>query len=310
MKINEDLVNKALEVATSQKEFYKILGYKNGNVGSNTDKRYKKFLLVTKNINMIEYFLEKQKLLNKSINQEEKICKNCGKIFIGKYSKNCSGEFCCLKCSKIYVANLNKTEKREKIRLGLKKYYDKLIDFIPKCQSKFKPIYKKCIICGKEFKTTKAKIKTCSHSCASKLAYKVSKEKYKNWKFIRGGFREKSSRGKQGWYKNIFCNSQWELAFVIYCLDHNIKIERNKENFIYFYKNKQHLFYPDFVVNGKLVEIKNYWREINDIKINAVKQIKDIDILYTEDLKYVFDYILNKYGKDKRHIYELYEKVL
>lgn len=310
MKINEDLINKALEMAISQKEFYRILGYKNGNVGSNTDKRYKKFLLDTKNINMIEYFLEKQKLLNKSINQEEKICKNCGKVFVGKYSKNCSGEFCCLKCSRTYVANLDKTEKREKIRLGLKKYYDKLIDFIPKCQSKFKPICKKCIICGKEFKTIKAKTKTCSHSCASKLAYKVSKEKHKNWKFIRGGFREKSSRGKQGWYKNIFCNSQWELAFVIYCLDHDIKIERNKENFIYFYKNEQHLFYPDFIVNGKLVEIKNYWREINDIKINAVKQIKDIDILYTKDLEYVFDYILNKYGKDKRHIYELYEKAL
>lgn len=142
MEINEDLINKALEVATSQKEFYGILGYKNGNVGSNTDKRYKKFLLDTKNINIIEYFLEKQKL-NKSINQEEKICKNCGKTFVGKYSKNCSGEFCCLKCSRIYVANLNKTEKREKIRLGLKRHYDKLIDFIPKYQSKIKPFYKK-----------------------------------------------------------------------------------------------------------------------------------------------------------------------
>ena len=63
---------------------------------------------------------------------------------------------------------------------------------------------------------------------------------------------------------------------------------------------------------NKLVGIKKDFQIvlINDIKINAVKQIKDIDILYTEDLKYVFDYILNKYGKDKRHIYELYEKVL
>ena len=43
-----------------------------------------------------------------------------------------------------------------------------------------------------------------------------------------GGKRHGSGRGKKGWYKGYWCDSSWELALVIYNLEHNIKFERNK----------------------------------------------------------------------------------
>ena len=50
-----------------------------------------------------------------------------------------------------------------------------------------------------------------------------------------GGYRMNSGRGKKGWYKGIFCDSSWELAFLVYHLEHNLYIERCKEKRKYFY---------------------------------------------------------------------------
>ena len=30
----------------------------------------------------------------------------------------------------------------------------------------------------------------------------------------------KTGKGKKGWYKGFFCSSTYELAYVIFCLDH------------------------------------------------------------------------------------------
>lgn len=35
-------------------------------------------------------------------------------------------------------------------------------------------------------------------------------------KINAGGYRPGSGIGKQGWYKNYWCDSSWELAYVIY----------------------------------------------------------------------------------------------
>ena len=37
-----------------------------------------------------------------------------------------------------------------------------------------------------------------------------------------GGYKPGSGRGKQGWYKGYWCDSSWELAFVMYCLYNNL----------------------------------------------------------------------------------------
>ena len=73
-----------------------------------------------------------------------------------------------------------------------------------------------------------------------------------------GGYRKGSGRGKQGWYKGIYCDSSWELAFLVYYLDHNMNIKRCEERREYFYNNEKHTYIPDFITDEGIVEIKGY----------------------------------------------------
>ena len=116
----------------------------------------------------------------------------------------------------------------------------------------------------------------------------------------------KTGRGKKGRYKGFWCSSTYELAYVIYCLDHGINIKRNLDGFEYEFKGKKHKYYPDFIVDNEYIEIKGFWKEEVDIKAAAVG--KPIKILYPEDLKQVFLYVEKKYNKyvDK-NISDLYE---
>ena len=43
-----------------------------------------------------------------------------------------------------------------------------------------------------------------------------------------GGLRLGSGRGKKGWYNGFFCDSTYELVYVIYNLDNNIYFKRSK----------------------------------------------------------------------------------
>ena len=66
-----------------------------------------------------------------------------------------------------------------------------------------------------------------------------------------GGFRESAVKGcyKYGYYKNIRCDSSWELAFVVFNIEHNIPIKRNTQRLEYFIDGKKRIFITDFVVN-------------------------------------------------------------
>lgn len=116
-----------------------------------------------------------------------------------------------------------------------------------------------------------------------------------------GGYIPGSGRGKQGWYKGFFCDSSWELAYVIYCLDHGLSIERNKERRKYKWEGKEHFYIPDFIVNGELIEIKGFKTEQWNAKHLANPDVK---VLYEKDLTYVFDFVKEKYGKDFVRLYE------
>lgn len=144
---------------------------------------------------------------------------------------------------------------------------------------------------------------TCQH-CGKYGRSSKREQKYHGecWLKISGGFREGSSRGKSGWYKGFRCDSSYELAFVIYCLENNIKIERNKEGFNYNYKEKEHLFYPDFIVEGKYVEIKNFRSELTDAKIKSFPF--EIEVIYKESIIPYLEYAKSKYGDDFIKLYE------
>jgi hypothetical protein len=116
------------------------------------------------------------------------------------------------------------------------------------------------------------------------------------WLKISGGVRKGSSRGKCGWYNGYWCDSSYELAYLIYCLDNNIVIERNTIGYKYIYNNTLHTYYPDFRVNGELVEIKIYRSNLTDVKLSAVDE--KITIYYKDTIKPFLDYAIFKYGKD------------
>lgn len=119
-------------------------------------------------------------------------------------------------------------------------------------------------------------------------------------------------KAHKGWYKGIWCDSSWELAFLIYNLDHGIKIKRCDESFEYEYKNEIHLYHPDFITNdNEYNEIKGYETDKDKNKFECFPKDKTLIIYKREDLKEIFEYILKTYNIDKiNDIYKLYDKLL
>lgn len=113
-----------------------------------------------------------------------------------------------------------------------------------------------------------------------------------------GGIRQGSGRGKKGWFNNVWCDSSWELAWVIYHTDLNIAFKRNNEKFEYFYNGKKHFYYPDFILEGNYVEIKGRrgfedLSERNKEKINQFP--KKIIVLYENEMDLYLSYCISKY---------------
>jgi hypothetical protein len=116
-----------------------------------------------------------------------------------------------------------------------------------------------------------------------------------------GGYTQGSGVGKKGWYQGFFCDSSWELAFVIYCLDHNISIRRNTEKRQYTWQGKRRNYIPDFVVNGVITEIKGFdseqWQE-------KIRENPDVVVMYETDMLPILEYVKSKYGKNFVELYE------
>lgn len=117
-----------------------------------------------------------------------------------------------------------------------------------------------------------------------------------------GGIRKGSGRGKKGWYKGYWCDSSWELAFIIYNIDKEIKFERNNKSFNYNYLGKNRLFYPDFISGDKYIEIKNYRSDYTDAKIHNFPY--SIEVLYLDEIKPYLEYAVKTYGKDFIKLYK------
>ncbi len=169
-------------------------------------------------------------------------------------------------------------------------------EFKSKVRTKLRQTFNECLICKS---ITPKQRKTCSKECLTKLNKSKTPPKHP------GGYRQGSGRGKHGWYKGYYLDSNYELAYLIYCLDHNIDIVRNKQSFQYIdTDNKTKNFYPDFRVNGKLTEIKGFYTHNLDLKIQSVNE--PIDVLFPEHLQNVFEYVKNKTGLDIKNLYKLY----
>ena len=145
-----------------------------------------------------------------------------------------------------------------------------------------------CPICNKSFKTRNCHMRVYHDNC---------------WKTISGGYKQGSSRGKKGWYKGYWCDSSWELAWIIFHLNAGYNFERNTKGFEYEFEGKVHKYYPDFILdNGMYVEIKNYPSKLTDAKIAAFPY--PIKVYYKENMQNIFERVIAWHGKDFIQQYE------
>ena len=121
---------------------------------------------------------------------------------------------------------------------------------------------------------------------------KISSSMKKNPK--AGGYRKGSGIGSKGYYNNIYCDSTWELAFVVYHIEHELKIERCKEKRKYIFEEKERFYYPDFITDEGIIEIKGYSSKQWEAKY---KYNQDVKVLYQNDMKKYLDYVISKYGE-------------
>jgi len=122
--------------------------------------------------------------------------------------------------------------------------------------------------------------------------------------FSRGGYRIGGGRGKKGRYKGIWCDSSWELAWVIFQLDHKNDFSRNTQGFSYSFENKSLKFFPDFVLsNNTFVEIKGWVGDQFKAKLHHFPH--QISVIGREEIKPFLEYAIKTYGSN---FIELYEK--
>ncbi len=119
-----------------------------------------------------------------------------------------------------------------------------------------------------------------------------------------GGYRTeyKTNKTFKGWYKGFWCESSWELAYIIYCIDNNIELIRNHQGFNYVYNDKIYKFYPDFKLKNTFVEIKGRFDDKNRAKISQFKL--PLLVLDKNTISFYIKYAIRKYGKNFINLYE------
>jgi hypothetical protein len=222
--------------------------------------------------------------------KDPKRCLKCNKIIEGKKKfcdQSCSASFNNIKrLEGGYKPNGLKTSETMK-RLHLEGKIN-----LPRVDK----LEKECKGCGKTFFVLPSgkDRKYCSEDCYKKdpLAKKTS-----------GGYRPTSGRGKCGWYMGYWCQSSWELAFIIYHIDKCIKFDRNKEGFKYIFEGKEHIYYPDFKKDNEYIEVKGYMSKQVIAKIEQFPH-KLVIIDKKGIIPYV-EYVEEKYGKDFIRLYDV-----
>ena len=133
--------------------------------------------------------------------------------------------------------------------------------------------------------------------CSCKERYKSLPEETKqkmNWRLNATNKQPHLHKKYFGYYKGIWCDSTWELAWVIYHLDHNIPFVRNKQGFTYNYNGSTHTYYPDFIIgNNEYVEVKGQLTARDKCKFEQFPHT--LHVMCGVELKHIFTYIRQQY---------------
>lgn len=211
-----------------------------------------------------------------------------------------SGRFCSRACAN---ARKHSDETKTKIKTTLLQKYDtgEIIPVDNKADERRQraiSLYNlnpnRCEVCGSILDYDHRHKKTCSKECHYKKLSEFTKENVKKY---GGNLNSINKHYFHGYYNNIYCDSSYELAFVVYCIEHNINIKRNTQGFKYLYLEQEHNYYPDFIVENKYIEIKGYYTKQVQAKIDYFPKNLNYKILYKADMKKYLNYCETKYGK-------------
>lgn len=260
---------------------------------------YDKFIFTKGNVGNVSIIKSEQRQLKYKLNP--KICPNCNSIIEYKNRKN---SYCSRKCASTYIqkdggnCHWNIEDRIRISKIAKEKNYVKSLqrNFLPK-------VNKKCKNCNKEYNVPncyKDIRNFCSHKCYYDWANKTGYLKGKS-----GGYRIGAGRGKSGWYKGIFCNSSYELAWVLFNLEHGIRFVRNTNWFEYVNSiGNRSKYYPDYKLldSNEYVEIKGYKEKefLNKTENFPEKLV----ILDKEKMKPILNFVKEKYGKSFISLYE------
>ena len=232
---------------------------------------------------------------NKTI---KKICPKCGKEFetTNGYKEK---QFCSITCSRSRKLSIEEKENRSESAKKSQKVQTACIKNLKKYQeSRNKNIIKVCPVCKKEFIVPYC----CQHRIYCSRGCYNNDKSLKFRKKNKGGYREGSGRSKSGWYKGYYCGSSYELAWVIYNIDHQIKFERNLKGFDYKFEENAYKYYPDFIIGTIYYEIKGFKRKADDAKFKYFPHT--LNVLFKKELKEIFEYVESMYGKNFIELYE------
>lgn len=228
-----------------------------------------------------------------------KTCPNCNNPL-----NNPKNTYCSQKCAAIYTQRDGghcQWSDDNKKRLSDWAKSTNAIRHVRANHPKVKKISKRCLFCTKEFLVNPnkwdSKKKYCSRECT------ISHSRTGILKGKSGGYRLGAGRGKHGWYKGFHCDSSWELAWVIYQLEHGVQFQRNTTKFPYTFDGKSYSYIPDFILpNNEYVEIKGWPNEKTKSKISQFPH--KLTILWKPDMENIIDYVKKTYGKDFIKLYE------
>ena len=104
---------------------------------------------------------------------------------------------------------------------------------------------------------------------------KTCLEKYGVESYVQTSKFAKNHR-KKIIYNDISFDSSWEVIVCEYCEKNNLSYEYQPEiQFKYYYNDKQHIYQPDFLIEGKLYEVKGDHFFDGDKMINPDDRTQD-----------------------------------
>lgn len=267
--------------------------------------KYDKYLLLEQNrikkLTITNRVKAKADLAAKKSNwiAEEHKCEHCGKVMTEKFGV---GRFCSRACAN---SHKHSKETKQKISSGVKNsniYQDNLkavnnrkIEEV----SKYNNNPNRCIICGKVLDYEHRKNLTCCKACQNKITQQQKLE------LCAKQGTNLCGKGLRGYYKGFYCQSSWELAYVIYQLEHNIDIKRNTKGFKYILDGIERSYFPDFydVAANTYIEIKGYYDRKTKEKEKQFPKNEKLIIFREKEMKPILDYVISKYGKDFTKLY-------